>query len=245
MKDLYIGTSGYNYKGWKDLFYKGIPQKRWLEFYSSNFNTVEINSTFYGSIKRKTFENWKNITPADFIFTLKGSRFITHVKRLNNVKDSIGRFFNEAQGLGEKFKVTLWQFPGNFVNKEENFLKLQKFISFLPKNKKQTFEFRHNSWFKQEIFDLLNKEKMGFVINDSPNFPSTEKITGSFAYIRFHGPSSLYSSKYSDSQLNEWSKKIREYLEKYEVYCYFNNDINAYAVQNASKLKLFLQSFLL
>lgn len=241
MGKLYVGTSGYNYLGWKGLFYpENLPQREWLAFYSNHYNTIEINATFYRSFARSVFANWSKQTSESFVFTIKGSRFITHIKRIKDVKEEVERFFEMAVGLGEKLSCVLWQFPGSFrldPNQRENIDRLKVFLDKLPRNSRQAFEFRHKSWFIPEVFELLDKNKAGFVMNDSPHFPSIERVTGDFVYIRFHGPSSLYSSSYSTKQLTAWVAKIKKYLKKYDVCCYFNNDINGYAVKNARTLQ--------
>jgi len=242
VKNLFIGTSGYNYKEWKGIFYpESLPKTKWLSFYSQNFNSIEINATFYGRFTKKTFEKWKDQTPRDFLFALKGSRYITHVKRIKNHELGIMDFFKNVKGLGEKLGVVLWQFPNNFKLKDENIKRLEAFIESLPVNIRQAFEFRDESWFVDNVFELLNKYNAGIAMNDSSVFPKMEKITGDFCYIRFHGPSNLYSSSYSDEELKIWAEKIKKYSKKYDIYCYFNNDVNGYAIENAKRLKELLK----
>jgi len=270
---LYIGTSGYNYKHWREVFYpKGLSQKNWLSFYAKYFDTVEINATFYGNFKKNVFENWAGEVPDNFQFCLKGPRFITHVKRLKTVEDSISIFFENAIGLGEKLNIILWQFPKSFKMNEENLARLESFLSILPNSIKchqilkhpksasydvaaqvqsdnriirHAFEFREGSWFTKQIYQLLNKYKAGFVIPDSPQFQfSTLNLAShltsgklEFYYIRFHGSSELYSSEYTKEELKNWSLKIKKMLKKGDVYCYFNNDAQGFAVKNAMELK--------
>lgn len=235
--NLFIGTSGYNYKDWKERFYPtDIPQKKWLSYYAKYFNTVEINATFYRQFPNTVFGKWHDETPANFSFSIKGSRFITHIKRLNDISKPLKIFFDSAFSLKEKLSIVLWQFPASFKNNEENLRRLTKFLSFPPKKIRQTFEFRHNSWFTEKIYNLLNKKNAGFVNNDTNAFPTKKVITGDFVYIRFHGPSYLYSSSYSNSELKDWAKKIKKYSKKYDVYCYFNNDFSTHAIRNAQEL---------
>jgi uncharacterized protein YecE (DUF72 family) len=242
MGNLFIGTSGYNYPDWVGGFYpQDLSKKEWLSFYCRHFNTLEINATFYHSFKRSVFENWYKQTPQKFSFSIKGSRFITHIKRINNVKNELGRFTEGAYGLKEKLKVYLWQFPSSFQLTQQNKIRLSSFLSILPKNTRHAFEFRHASWFNDDIYQLLDKNKVGFVTNDTKAFSVAEKITGDFAYIRFHGPQSLYSSLYSDEQLKVWAEKIRRYLKTYDVYCYFNNDVSGFAIKNALLLQKLLK----
>lgn len=237
MSKLFIGTSGYNYRHWKEVFYpKEIPQKKWMEYYSSLFNTVEINATFYGNFKKEVFEDWRGKTPSDFYFAIKGPRYITHVKRLKDVSESVEMFFNNASGLGNKLSVVLWQFPKNFKNNEDNFERLKEFLEVLP-DERHAFEFRDGSWFSKDVFSLLSCLNCQIVVNSSGVFPEGSDVSSNFHYIRFHGPSSLYSSNYSYEQLWQWSVKIKKILKSSDVYCYFNNDANAYAIDNAKELK--------
>lgn len=243
MGRLLIGTSGYNYKDWKGKFYpEKLSQKEWLSYYAKHFDTVEINATFYGSFKKATFEKWTSETPNTFAFTLKGTRFLTHIKRLKDPEEPIERFFTEAEGLGKKFNCCLWQFPKNFTNTEETMERLTNFLALLPKAIKQVFEFRDDSWFTQDVFALLNKYHAGFVMNDSSVYPEIEQVTDSAVYIRFHGPGKLYASSYTDGQLREWAERIQGYLKKFTVYCYFNNDFEARAITDARKLRSFIDA---
>jgi uncharacterized protein YecE (DUF72 family) len=242
MHRLFVGTSGYNYKHWRGVFYpKGLAEKDWLAFYSRYFATVEINATFYGRFTRETFETWANEVGDGFTFTLKGSRYITHVKRLNDPEQPLQRFFNPAQGLGKRFSCALWQFPRTMHCSEETLARLEAFLPLLPGNIRQAFEFRHDSWFTDAVFALLDRYGAGFVINDSPHFLSIEQVTGDFAYIRFHGPKALYASSYSDAQLKDWAGKIRRYLREHDVYGYFNNDYHGFAIENARTLRNLLE----
>jgi uncharacterized protein YecE (DUF72 family) len=238
VKSIFIGTSGYNYKDWKNIFYpQHLSQKEWLSFYSKHFSTIEINATFYGSFSKSIYQKWASQVGEDFRFAIKGSRFITHIKKLRDVEDSLQLFFDGVEGLGEKLSVVLWQFPNNFrLDKEEKIERIEKFFLLLPKQIQHVCEFRHESWFTQSVFTLLNKHKIGFVINDSSVFPTKEVVTGDIVYIRFHGPQALYRSSYTDHQLSLWAKKIKKYHGKYPVYCYFNNDFNGIGIENANRL---------
>jgi len=235
---LFIGTSGFNYADWKEIFYpKGSPQKQWLTYYAQHYNTVEINATFYRYFARSVFARWRDATPTDFRFTLKGPRLITHEKRLENVTDDLNRFFDSIQDLRSKLAVILWQFPPSFkheTNAEQE--SLAQFLACLPSDLQHVIEFRHTSWFKDEIYALLNAHKMGFVINDSSRFPAAEVVTGNVAYLRFHGPEQLYASSYTLEALTVWASKIRTWLQRYDVYCYFNNDYGGRAIENANQL---------
>jgi uncharacterized protein YecE (DUF72 family) len=238
MKKLFIGTSGYNYREWKGDFYTvGVKQKDWLHYYSGQFSTVEINATFYRNFLPHVFEKWYNETDPAFTFTLKGPRIITHIKRLQDIETELSIFFSANASLKEKLSCILWQFPASFKNYEKNFGNLASFLKNLPPSYKQVFEFRDASWFNGTVYELLNENNAGFVINDSNRFPSKTVITDSAAYVRFHGPQKLYASSYSEIELHDWSNQIKTWLAGRDVFCYFNNDMGGHAFRNARELR--------
>ena len=205
MKPVYIGTSGYSYSHWSKVFYpRELPQSKWLEYYAENFNTVELNVTFYRLPQESAFSTWYKKTPKDFTFAVKGSRFITHVKKLNNIEDSLVLFMKRAKILKEKLGVILWQLPPNLkINTE----RLEDFLKNLKKYKHiNAFEFRNESWFDEKIYSLLKKYNSVLVIADSPRYPLEEILTADFVYVRFHGGKVLYGSEYSKKELKK-SKK--------------------------------------
>lgn len=255
-KNLFIGTSGFSYSHWEHgVFYpKDLSKSKQLEYYSENFNTVELNNPFYRLPKTENFSSWKNRTPKNFIFTIKVSRFITHIKRFNDCELPWQTFFERALYLEEKLGPFLFQLPPNFsatkINMErlDNFLKLVT-ASKLPANRMSgrraissqirfVFEFRHQSWFSDNIYQLLKKYKnVSLCLADSPDWPFKEVIIGNFVYIRLHGGKILYSSNYSRKELKVWAEKIKKYLKKrFSVHIYFNNDSMGYAVKNAKTL---------
>jgi uncharacterized protein YecE (DUF72 family) len=241
MQQIFIGTSGYNYKSWKDVFYpKGLAQKDWLSFYSSHFKTLEINATFYRHFEKKVYEKWCSSVADDFLFVIKGSRSITHLKKLKGIEDELARQLEAVGGLGEKLGALLWQFPASFKASEENKEKISQFLRVLPTKHQYAFEFRDRSWFEQGIGDLFNAQSTAIVINDTLAFDVTHELLGNFAYVRFHGPTALYSSSYSDESLKEWAEKIKEWSKTGTVLCYFNNDMSGYAIANATTLTEFL-----
>ncbi|OGG17878.1 hypothetical protein A3D05_03395 [Candidatus Gottesmanbacteria bacterium RIFCSPHIGHO2_02_FULL_40_24] len=243
MGKIWIGTSGYNYRYWKNIFYpNGTPVNKWLNYYSGHFNSVEINATFYGNFAKKVFETWRATTDDDFHFSVKGPGLITHRKKLNNIEAVLKKFTECAWGLEEKLAVILWQFPANFHCTAKTREKLKNFTGKLSGKIKHAFEFRHKSWFNEKIFRLMDKSGAGFVINDSSHFPSAETITGKFVYIRFHGPAGLYSSGYNSKDLKKWAEKIKKYLKDYDVFAYFNNDAEGLAVKNAKTLKILTEA---
>lgn len=231
---IHIGTSGYVYRHWKNIFYPEKMKQTQLEHYSSFFDTVEINATFYSNFEKRVYSSWSKQTKENFVFSIKGPRYITHVRRLKDIRDEVKSFFEKAKGLDGKLKVVLWQFPPSFKKSDENELRLENFISFSPKIW-QALEFRHVSWTETPAFIPDN---FSYVINSSTRYPLiTPSNNSQFIYIRFHGPKSLYTSSYSDLELSHWSEKIRKMAKEREVFCYFNNDARGYAVKNALFLK--------
>lgn len=237
MPELRIGCSGFNYWYWKGRFYpEDLPQNRWLEYYSKFFNTVELNVTFYRLPLAKTFDRWRKETPDNFLFSLKGSRFITHVKRLIEIEEPLKLFFERAQRLGKKFEVALWQFSPGFKLDIE---RLYRFLELLKGyNIRNALEFRHNSWIIEDIVNLCKKYNVSLCMADWPEFIDELPVTSDFVYIRRHGEGGSYSTCYSEEELKKDAKRIKRYLKDgKDVFIYFNNDYNAYAVKNAQQLK--------
>ncbi|OGU72864.1 MAG: hypothetical protein A2V93_01840 [Ignavibacteria bacterium RBG_16_34_14] len=231
---IHIGTSGWNYKHWKVLFYpEDIPQKKWLEFYCQNFRTVELNNTFYRLPEKKTFETWRDNTPDDFIFSVKASRYITHIKKLND-KEPIKEFLKRAKHLNKKLGPILFQLPPGWKFNEDRF---NTFLDMLPEKFQYTFEFRNESWWNEKVIDALKDHNSAFCIFEIAGTLSPKEVTADFIYVRLHGPDEAYQGSYNDKTLKGWANffsKIKK--EGKEIWCYFDNDQNAYAAHNASKL---------
>ncbi|MEA3293033.1 MAG: DUF72 domain-containing protein [Patescibacteria group bacterium] len=240
MAKLYIGTSGYSYAHWENgVFYpNGLSKQREIEYYAQNFNTVELNYPFYHLPKAKTFSNWRNKVPENFIFAVKASKFITHIKKLKNCQTSWKIFLKRAITLREKLGPFLFQFPSNWKKDPERLKIFLKGLEKAGKKYRYVFEFRHPSWFSEDIYKLLGQYKnTSLCWADSLKWPFVEIVTGSFIYIRMHGSKSLYASDYSKKELKEWSKKIKKCLKQnIDVYVYFNNDTRGYAIKNAKEL---------
>lgn len=236
----HTGCSGYNYKTWKGLFYPDeLPQKEWLSYYASYFSTVEINRTFYSLPEDKDLEKWYKQTPADFSFTIKGSRYITHMKKLNIDQQSMNNLFDKAALLKEKAANILWQLPGNLHRKDE---KLETFCQHLSTDFNHVIEFRHESWLHDDIMAILERHGVHFCITSSPLFnESFFKITGPVLYIRFHGKNDWYNYNYKKTELSEWAEKIKSVQNVKEGYFYFNNDQHAYGPFNGQQLKELLK----
>lgn len=233
---IFIGTSGWQYGDWSDgVFYPpDLSNKDWLKYYSGHFKTVEVNASFYHQMSAKTYQKWRETTPKDFIFSVKISRFLTHIKKLKEPKEPWRRFIKNAKELKEKLGPILVQLPPNFKANAE---RLENFLKIAAKKHKLAFEFRDEGWFCDEIYAILKKHGAALVIADSKEWPTPEKITADFIYIRMHGPAGLYSSKYTAKHLRNLADKIKTWKKKArEIYVYFNNDTEGYAVENANEL---------
>jgi uncharacterized protein YecE (DUF72 family) len=243
MKRVLIGCSGWNYADWRGPFYpaKGCPTSRWLEFYAQNFPTVEINSTFYRLASRDAVARWVKQTPEDFVFAPKISRYITHMKRLTDMDRAVGRFYERIEPLAESPKMgpVLWQLPENFHRDDE---RLESALTKLPAGR-HAFEFRHPSWFTEAVYELLRAHDVALVIGDDPERPfQAYEFTADFTFIRFHGGKRGRYGNYSDAEIREWADRIRAWATERPAFVYYNNDWNAYAINNARMLTDFVVS---
>jgi uncharacterized protein YecE (DUF72 family) len=237
MGKILIGTSGFSYPHWgKGIFYpQNLPQSQWFDYYCQHFNSLELNVSFYRLPQKETFKGWRRRAGQDFVFAVKGSRYITQMKKLKECQEPVKRFFKNAEAIKDNREVVLWQLPPRFkVNPE----RLTEFLKNLPKKWRYAFEFREKSWFAEEIYEISRKNKIALVFQDHPGWPICEKVTADFVYLRFHGRTQLYSSCYTKKELNQWAKKIRDWQSQdLDIYAYFNNDALGYAIENAQTLK--------
>jgi len=239
---FFIGTSGYSYPHWwHGVFYPSdLPQRKWLEFYTEYFDTVELNVSFYRLPQKEVFEGWYKRTPKGFSFAVKGSRFITHIRRLKDCREPLSLLLDHASPLKEKLGVVLWQLPPRFKFQKKRFDEFCVLLSTLPRSKplRHAFEFRDASWFCQEAFRVLEEFHFAFCIAHGSGLPFTETVTSDFIYLRLHGGDVLYGSHYSDKELNRWAEKIGDWEGAGKtVFVYFNNDAYGFAIQNALTLK--------
>jgi len=237
----YIGTSGWHYDHWRHLFYPDkLTKAKWLEFYSRHFTTVELNNSFYRLPSEEAFANWRDSSPANFVFAVKVSRFITHIKRLKDSEEPVDTFLSRAEILEEKLGPLLYQLPPNMHRDDA---RLEAFLSILPQGMKHVLEFRHESWLDEGVFEILRRYNVGLCVFDMPSLSCPLAATADFVYIRFHGSTELYSSCYSDEELAEWAKRLADLAANLKaVYIYFNNDAEAFAVRNAMTLRDYLQN---
>jgi len=233
-EDIRIGTSGWTYPHWKELFFPvDWPKSKWLEYYARHFDTVELNASFYRLPKLKTFENWKDRTPNHFLWALKASKYITHTKRLKDPEEPLERFCTASCALEEKLGPILFQLPPSLSFDEKVF---EHFCQSLNPSQRHALEVRHPSWINDRLFAILRTHKIAFCIADTAGrYPFHEAVTGDFVYIRLHGSRKLYASDYSEKELQAWARKIRAWGK--DTYLYFDNDFEGYAVKNAKRLK--------
>lgn len=230
---IHIGTSGWHYKHWKKVYYPdGLPENQQFNFYSSRFKSVEINNSFYKLPSESTFSLWRKQAPEGFVFAVKGSRFITHMKKLNLDKDGIKLFFSRVRYLKEKLGPILFQLPPRWKFNPDRF---HNFLSILPKRYRYAFEFRDMSWYNDESYYLLRKFNCAFCIYELAGHQSPEIVTADFVYMRAHGPTNKkYQGSYSGVQLRKKARKCRKWQkEGLDVYLYFDNDQAGYAALNA------------
>jgi uncharacterized protein YecE (DUF72 family) len=268
MARSFIGISGYDYAGWRDAFYPpDVPRKSWLAFSSRIFNSIELNGTFYSLKSPANFARWYGEVPDhDFVFAIKGGRFITHNLKLRNCETALGNFYASGiLALGQKTGPFLWQLPASYRFEAE---RMDAFMASLPRTSidaeavarqhdhrlrrgalidaaanvpyRHAFEVRHPSYFCDEFYSILRAHRCAFVIADTAGkFEYAEEVTADFVYIRLHGSSALYASDYTDEELAEWAGKVRAWLHGRngrDVYVYFDNDAKVHAPHNAMQL---------
>jgi uncharacterized protein YecE (DUF72 family) len=232
VKPVRIGCSGWNYQDWRERVYpKGCPPSRWLQYYATLFDTVEVNSTFYRLASPKAVANWIEQTPPDFLLTLKASRYLTHIKRLSDLDQGIRRYYESVEPLvgSPKLGPVLWQLPENFHRDDE---RLANALDALPEGR-HCFEFRHRSWFVDDVYELLRRHGVALVIGDHPERPfQSYETTTDWTFIRFHYGKRGRRGNYSETELETWAERIAGWREKVEVLAYFNNDWEGFAVKN-------------
>jgi uncharacterized protein YecE (DUF72 family) len=238
----HVGCSGWNYRAWRgELYADKLAASRWLECYARAFGTVEVNTTFYRLIARSAVERWLEQTPAQFVFAVKGSRYLTHIKRLAGIDAGVGRFYGRIEPLiaAGRLGPVLWQLPENFHRDDA---RLASALAALPPGR-HAFEFRHRSWFAPDVYELLRAHDAALVVGDHPErgFQSHER-TASWRYVRFHYGARGRAGNYSERELAQWAERLHAWRAEGEVYAYFNNDWKGFAVRNARTLKKLLET---
>lgn len=235
-KHIHIGTSGWHYGHWEGPFYPAdISSEKYLEYYSKSFHTVEINSSFYRMPDRETIREWRDTVPENFIFSIKASRYITHMKKLKETREAVSYLTSTVSLFKNKLGPILFQLPPRWhVNPE----RLESFVKSLPGNYDYAFEFRDTSWFDDSVYEILEKHNMAFCLYEIGRVVSPRIVTADTVYIRLHGPDGPYRGQYSDSELSDWAHAILKWRkEGKEIYCYFDNDEQGYAPLDAMRLQ--------
>ena len=232
----HIGCSGFHYKDWKGIFYPDdIPQRKWFEYYSSKFDTLELNVTFYRFPQLKFLQNWYSISPAGFSFAVKVPRLITHYKQLNSCEELLDDFYSTAElGLKDKLGAVLFQFPAQYQYSDE---RLERLLTQLRKGFNNAVEFRHDSWWTDKVYNELKKEEIVFCGISHPRLPDKALVTNETAYYRFHGIPKLYYSSYEQDGLRKVADSIKKDKIIKKVFIYFNNTATIAAIENATWLK--------
>ena len=232
----YIGTSGWHYGHWEGPFYpSGFPKEAFLKYYAACYCTTEINNFFYRLPEKKTLLRWRNAVPEGFVFSVKASRYLTHMKKLKDPQEPLERLLDRVNVLEDKLGPILFQLPPRWGSNPE---RLEDFLEILPEGQRYAFEFRDPSWFDEKNYELLRNYKSSFCTYDLDGKTSPKEITADFAYVRLHGPDGPYRGRYGAELLAGWAGTFSAWLkEGLDVYCYFDNDEVGYAAQDALRLK--------
>jgi uncharacterized protein YecE (DUF72 family) len=234
----FLGCSGFYYNHWRGKFYpEKLAKTNWLGYYTNLFNTLEVNNTFYRYPSQKLLESWYNKTPDDFTFAVKANRIITHLHKFRGTEQYTANFYKLVHLLREKLLCVLFQLPP-MVHKNMDLL--QTIADQLDTSVMNVLEFRHASWWDNEVYDFMDKQGIVFCSVSASELPETIVRTSPAVYVRFHGKDGWYKHDYSNDQLAEWADRINEQNAQ-KVLCYFNNDYNAYAPQNCLFLKKLLE----
>lgn len=233
---IHIGTSGWHYKHWEGVFYpEGLATESWLGYYLEHLETVEINNTFYQLPKETTLSKWRESVPEGFVFAVKASRYITHMKKLKDPQNSVNTFLSRIETLGPNLGPILFQLPPNWHFNGE---RLNAFLDVLPPCRRYAFELRDPDWLNEEAYAILEEHDAAFCIYDFHGRQSPKQVTADFVYVRLHGPYGPYRGKYDAETLAGWAGAISAWRgQGRDVYCYFDNDEAGYAVQNALELR--------
>jgi uncharacterized protein YecE (DUF72 family) len=236
-----VGCSGWQYRDWRGVLYpEGVGQARWLGRYAEAFDTVEVNSTFYRLASRNAVERWVQQTPPDFLFALKASRYLIHMRKLRDIGPGIERFSERIEPLARTPKMgpVLWQLPEWFERDDDT---LAGALDALPAGR-HCFEFRHPSWFCDAVYELLRRHDVALAIGDHPRRPwQPFVLTAGWAYVRFHHGRRGRRGNYSETELRGWADRLAEAARDVDVLAYFNNDWEGFAVRNARDLRAMLQ----
>lgn len=239
MDRVRVGCSGWVYNHWRGDFYPaGISTTGWFEHYARTFDTVEINNSFYRLPSSQTFERWRRQAPPSFLYAVKASRYLTHLRKLKEPGEPLALFFERARHLGSTLGPVLYQLPPGW---NRDVQRLTAFVEALPAGVRHVIEFRDPSWYHDEVFAVLERRRVALCLHDMTNSTPPRLRVGPFAYVRFHGASAKYGGGYADDQLREWANWLGgERDAGREVFAYFNNDIGGHAPRDAVRLRAML-----
>lgn len=237
---IHIGTAGWSYDHWQGRFYPdGLARRDWLGYYAGQFRSVEINSSFYHLPAAATLQHWHDATPDDFVFTAKASRYITHLKKLNQPRQILPPLLERLAVLEEKLGALLFQLPPHWHFNAE---RLAALLDVVNGDCRCAFEFRDPSWFNEQCYTLLTQHHAALCLYELDGFLSPEQVTADFVYVRLHGPGAAYRGRYGDDTLADWARACTRWAASgRQVYLYFDNDERAYAVHNAASLQAMIQ----
>ncbi len=240
--ELRIGCSGWQYRHWRGNFYPAeLPVSRWFDFYATRFDTVELNNSFYRLPEKATFARWRAGAPPGFLFAVKASRYLTHMKKLKDAAEPLARLFGSVRGLGRLLGPVLYQLPPHWGRDAE---RLDSFLALIPRDVRQAVEFRDPSWYCDEIYERLERHHVALCLHDMKGSASGRLSVGPFVYVRFHGSGSKYGGRYPDSMLADWAEWLSEQHSKGRpIYAYFNNDVGGHAPRDARRLLTHLEGF--
>jgi uncharacterized protein YecE (DUF72 family) len=240
MIQWHIGCSGFHYKDWKGIFYpKEVPQRKWFEYYCEHFKTLELNVTFYRFPQIPMLQSWYRRSPDDFSFSVKAPRLVTHYKKMNDCEKFLNDFYHTVgEGLKEKTGCVLFQFPPSYSFTGE---RLQKIIDSLSLAFPNVVEFRHESWWNDNVFKTLEQNKITFCGMSHPSLPDKVIANSPLLYYRMHGVPDLYRSSYSNAYLQKIIREIKLFARVRNAFIYFNNDYDAVAIKNATEMKSLLE----
>ncbi len=238
--EVRIGCSGWQYRHWRGNFYPAdLPQSRWFESYASRFDTVELNNSFYRLPEKATFARWRDAAPPGFLFAVKANRYLTHMKKLKDPAEALGRMFGNVRALGRRLGPVLYQLPPHWGRDEE---RLERFLQLVPADVQQAVEFRDPSWYSDETFETLQRHGVALCLHDMKGSASPRLTVGPLIYVRFHGAGPRYGGRYPDSVLRDWADWLAAAgAGSLPLYAYFNNDVAGHAPRDAARFARFLE----
>ncbi len=239
-KVFIVGTSGWRYEHWKNVYYpSGLAGTKTLAYYATDFRSVELNTSFYRVWNAEAYRKWAQTVGDGFIFSVKAPRFVTHMKKLLPSKVVLREFFHAIRALGSALGPVLFQLPPRW---KKHTARLETFLDALPADVQYAWEFRDKSWYDDDVYEVLRSRGSAMVLHDHASAPSPVRLTADWLYVRLHGPRGDYASQYSKYELRKWEEILNSLPTVSLAYVYFNNDAHGYAVRNALQLQAMIQA---